>query len=248
MKKYHVLNVSIDTIGYDRVLDFISAVIKEDKKAQIATVNNEFIVEAQKNERFLNVLNSTSLNVADSTGVVWAVKKLYGHKLERIPGADLFEKICALSQKNTYRIFLFGGDSGVGEKAKSAIYKKYPGIHIVGYIDGVKVDANDSDLKIITKINQSRPDIIFVALGAPKQEIWIANNLKKLNARVFIGVGGTLDFVSGKRKRAPAFLRKIGLEWLFRLFVEPRRMGRIANATIVFPWLILTSPKKEPKP
>ena len=238
MRSFKILGVRVDDVSYEQTTDFINQVIKEGKKAQIATVNNEFIVEAQKNKAFRSVLANTSLNVADSMGVVWAVKKLYKEMISRTSGADLFLKICDQAKREKYRIFFLGGASGVGDLAKKKLLKRFPGIHIVGTIDGGKINENKIDEILNKTINQTHPDIIFVALGAPKQDIWIANNLGAISAKVFIGVGGTLDYVSGKTIRAPKFLRAIGLEWLFRVILQPKRIGRIYRALIVFPYLV----------
>lgn len=254
MKKFDLLGVKIDIVTLDEALKLVLSAIKEKKKVQIATVNNEFIVEAQRNERFMNVLNNSALSVADSTGVVWAINYLYKEKIPRIPGVDLVEAICRLSADQNLRVYLLGGEEGVALQAKNRLIRKYPGIHIVGARDGIKIPAGPPErlehrsvgqgnlpVELLLEINHSKPDIIFVALGAPKQDIWIANNLKNLNPYVFLGIGGTLDYISGRTPRAPLFLRKIGLEWLFRLLIQPSRFPRIFRATIVFPYLVISS-------
>lgn len=244
MKSFQILSIKVDSLSCDEILKFIAGLISNSKKGQIATVNNEFIVEAQKNRKFAASLNNASLCLPDSTGVVWAVKKTYGQKIEKTPGADLFERICQFAEVHKYRIFLLGGRQGVAIAAKEELQKKYHGLHIVGTIDGIKIDPSDDNRSLISAINQSNADIIFVALGAPKQELWISNNLGKINAHVFIGVGGTLDFISRRIIRAPGWIRKLDLEWLFRLFIEPKRLKRIITALIVFPYLILTAKDK----
>lgn len=243
MKEFKVLDVGIDEIGKSELLGCIESSILNREKCLIYTVNNEFILEAQKNDRFREVLNSSTFSIADSAGMVWAVNYLYAKKIERIPGADLFIDLVKLSRESDYRIFLLGGKSGVGEKTKEVLEKKFPKCKIVGFIDGITIDAVKPDEEIITKINEAKPDILCVALGAPKQEIWIHNNFKKIDCSVFIGVGGTFDFVSGKVKRAPRFMRNLSLEWLYRLFVQPSRAKRIYNALVVFPRLVKRSKK-----
>jgi len=239
MKSYKILSVKVDSLNFDEILAFISDTVSSRKKRQIATVNNEFIVEAQKNIEFCRALNSFSLCLPDSAGIVWAVKKLYKDKIDKTPGADLFDKICRLSCEKGFRIFLLGGSKGVASRAKEKMQKKYPSLRVVGTIDGIKVEPQESNKDIVDSINQTNADIVFVALGAPKQELWIARNMDKANACILMGIGGTLDFVSGKIKRAPAWIRKINLEWLFRLVIEPKRFGRILTALIVFPYLVL---------
>jgi len=247
MKTYKLLGVKIDSISYDETLEFILSKIKQNRKAKIATVNNEFIVEAQKNHKFKAVLNKSNLCLPDSTGVVWAIKYLYKEKIERVTGADLTLKLCNLCAQHDLRIYLLGGRRGVGLMAKNNLMKKFPGIHIVGYNDSIKLSSGIAPASLITEINRAKPNIILVALGAPKQELWIANNFNLLRANIFIGVGGTLDYISGRVKRAPEIMRKAGLEWLFRLIVQPSRILRIFRATIVFPYLVILSRLKNQK-
>ncbi len=233
-KTYNVLGVGILDADRGELLEIIEDSIMAGQKLQICTLNNEFLVEATKNARFKDILN-TSLCIADSTGVVWAIRKIHSKTIERIPGADLAYNICELCLKKEFRLLLLGGGPGVGALAKDRLQNRYKGLHIVGAIDSVRVDENKLDPELISQINRARPDVIFVALGAPKQELWIAHHKDKLNAKIFIGVGGTLDFISGKIKRAPKFMRDFGFEWLYRLILQPSRIGRIFRAVIVFP-------------
>lgn len=239
-----ILSVKIDPISRANLLIAIKNSLETKQKTTIFTVNNEFIVEAQENKKFRDTLNSSTFSIADSAGVVWAAKKIHNKSLERIPGADLFLDIVQLSQEKGYGIYLLGGSSGVGEKAKQELEKSFPGVKIVGFKDGIKIDPSEHNQAIIDEINLTKAEIVCVALGAPKQEIWISNNLNKLSASVFIGIGGTLDYTSGKIKRAPKIFRKIGLEWLFRLMLQPSRYPRIKKALIEFPKMVRNSLKK----
>ncbi len=157
---------------------------------------------------------------------------------ERVTGVDLMEKICEKAAKINRKIFLLGADNGIAEKVKEILEKKYPGTKIVGTFAGSPKKEDENE--IMKKINRTSPEILFVAFGAPKQELWILENLKKFpSVKLAIGVGGAFDFISKKRKRAPVFMQKIGLEWLFRLLQEPSRIKRIYNATIKFPITVL---------
>jgi N-acetylglucosaminyldiphosphoundecaprenol N-acetyl-beta-D-mannosaminyltransferase len=237
MKKYNVLNVPIWDISENEFLNFIKYAINSKMNTQqIATVNPEFICESEKNQEFKKLLNSTALNVADATGIIWAIKFLYKQKIQKIPGSDISWKIFKFAEQNQYKIFLLGGMPNVAKKAAKKIIEKYPQIKIVG-----TSNKNPNDPETINIINKSRAEILFVAYGTPKQEFFISQNLNKLNARIAIGVGGTFDFIAGIRKRAPKWVRKIGLEWLYRLFQEPKRIKRIYNAVIKFPYLVIKS-------
>jgi N-acetylglucosaminyldiphosphoundecaprenol N-acetyl-beta-D-mannosaminyltransferase len=240
---------------------------KSDKKKFIATPNPEITLEAQKNHKYLKVLNHSDLNIADGTGIIWAAKYLNKTKNsgkiakiltwifsipavifptkkeksilpERVTGIDLMKSICNEAQKKNIKIFLLGAEEGIAETARENLQNTYPAIQIVETHAGTPRAEDENE--IIKKINSSEPDLLFVAYGAPKQEFWIHRNLKKLKTvKVAIGVGGAFDFIAGKRKRAPQWMQKTGTEWLFRLIQQPSRIKRIYKATIKFPLTIL---------
>jgi len=153
---------------------------------------------------------------------------------ERIAGSDLIWKIIEIAAEKEKSIFMLGGQEGVAADAAQAAKLKYPNLKIAGAQSG-GYPIKDYDPELISDINTSSPDIIFVALGAPKQEKWIYNNIPKLNSvKLAMGVGGAFDFISGKIKRAPNIFKKLGIEWFYRLIVEPKRIKRIYNATVIF--------------
>jgi len=239
MSSYDVLGVDIHDIDIGGVIQAVSKAISKNEKLHIATVNNEFVIESRKNKRFADILKTKTLNVCDSIGVKWAVHRIYNKKIDRVPGVDMVEGLLSHSKESNFRFFLLGGRAGVGRSAKENILKKYPGANIAGIIDSIKIDPSIQNSKIISKINNSKANIVLVALGAPNQELWINKNLPEICANVFIGVGGTLDFISGRAKRAPSYFRKLGLEWLWRLVINPSRIIRVARAVIIFPTLVL---------
>jgi len=164
--------------------------------------------------------------------------------IERITGTDTLLHLCSSASRicPPERIFLLGAAPGIAEKAAEKLKKKNHLLKEIGTFSGSPKAEDEAE--IIDKINAFQPTLLFVAFGAPAQELWIARNLPKLKTvKVAMGVGGAFDFISGKRKRAPRWMQKIGLEWLWRLVLEPRRFKRIWNAVIVFPWLILQSPQ-----
>ncbi len=244
MNEYEILGVKISDISIKKCFEIIDNCIKNNKKIHIVTTNNEFIVDAQNNTKFKEILNKSDLSIPDSTGVVWAVRRLFNKNIQRIPGIDLFLHICEIAPKKNYRIFLLGGNNNISLKTKKILQKKFIGIHIVGNIDGIKIDPKSQNMELISEINQAKPDILAVALGAPKQELWIDKNKSLIHSNVFIGLGGTFDYISGEVLRAPRFFRNVGLEWLFRLFIQPSRIGRIYKALIKFPLLVIFYGKK----
>lgn len=223
-----ILGVRIDNLSMSEVLQRIEEFLNDGKQHYIVTVNPEFIVEAQKDEEFCNILNGADLAISDGIGVVLVARFLGERLKERVAGIDLVKSL-KLKVKN-YRIFLLGGRNGVAEK----IAKEWP--EVVGFCEEIE------NGEPFVQINKVQPDILLVALGAPKQEKWIAKNLAKMpSVKVAIGVGGAFDLLSGRLRRAPVFMQKMGLEWLWRLTLEPHRLPRIFKALVTFPFLVLKS-------
>ena len=195
--------------------------------ALVCTPNAEIMMEAQKDAQLRDILNSSALVIADGAGVVLASKILGYRSLVRVPGFDLVSKLLTNPSDYPYSFFLFGGKPGVAETAASKLLELAPNVRIAGYRDGYFNDEQTPD--IIDCINSSGADILLVALGAPKQEKWMYDNRHNLSCAVCIGVGCSLDVFAGTAALAPAFFRNSGLEWLYRLFKEPRRIGRMVR-------------------
>lgn len=240
-----ILGIKLSTLPYKESLKLIIDNINENKKIFVSTPNPEIIMEAQKNEKLKKILNeSTNLNTADGIGLLYASKYLKLRKKineyipERVSGSDLMYSICKDERIKNKKIFLLGASEEVSKKTKETLENKIAGINICGRYSG-KSDESD-DLKSIKMINDSGANIVFVAFGAPKQEFWIERNKSFLpNVNLLIGIGGSFDFISGAKKRAPKIMQKMGLEWLFRLYIEPKRIKRILTATIYFPLTVL---------
>ena len=263
--KINILGIKINQITFQEVFDKIDFFLESNNGHYITTVNPEMIVTAQKDENFKDILNKADISVPDGIGILWASKflsskdcytvtllKLFISGLslifypkycrqilpERISGADLIYKICQKFQNSNYSIFFLGAENNVAKKTAQKLKEKFPNLKIAG--TNSSVIAKRDDDKIIQEINQAKPNILFIAFGAPKQEKWIAENLEKIpSVKLAIGVGGTFDFISGKTKRSPKFIQKIGLEWLWRFILQPWRAKRIFMATAVFVWKVL---------
>lgn len=244
--KIDILGIEVDKITPSELNTKISEFLYSEKGHCIVTANPEIIVHAQKDDEFRDIINKADLVIPDGSGLILASKILSpGNKLtERIHGIDLVYRIARifeiLSEKN--RIFFLGARGENAKLAAQKIKKNFPNIEIAGTFSGEA--GEEGDRVTVSIINQVKPDILFVAYGAPKQEKWIARNLKNLpTVRLAIGVGGAFDIISGKISRAPIWMRNAGLEWLWRLLKEPQRIGRIYNATVKFMWLVLTKKK-----
>lgn len=259
MQKVKILDVQIDNLTRNQSLDLINNFIVSKRPKQIVTVNPEFIMAAQKDQEFMKILNNADLSVADGSGLLFASRFLLRNPInEKVTGIDLFWSILELATKNRYSIFLLGGENGSGAKTAQVLKNKYPHLIIAGTYEGfpvleqpksksykdhrltdIKSKVIDQNIEIIQKIRKAKPDVLFVAYGAPKQDKFIARYKKALNVPVMIGVGGTFDFVSGKVKRAPKWMQKFWLEWVWRLFNQPKRWNRIYIAAIKFPIAVI---------
>lgn len=233
-----VLGVRFDLVGIHQAAGIVCDWIKDNKKRYIATPNPEFVVAAQKDEKFKQILNDSDLSITDGRGVQLAAQFLGLPVPEKITGTDFIVELCERFSKLHIPIFLLGGENGAAKKCAEKLKSNFPGLQIAGIFEGAAGEAGDS--ATVKAINATNAQVVFVAYGAPKQEKWIARNLHKLtNIKAAMGIGGAFDYISGEISRAPIFMRKLGLEWLWRLFKQPNRFVRIIRAVIVFPLLVL---------
>lgn len=239
-----LLGVPVDAVTMVEAVAAVRRYLDSQRQHHVATPNNEMLVASSQSRTFLVVLQSTSLNVPDSTGLLLAARLTGQHLPERVTGTDVLQRLCCeLSAE--YPVFFLGAGEGVAERAAAALKARNPRLKVAGTYAGSPRDEDAAD--IVSRINASGAVLLFVAYGAPAQELWIAKHLSSLTGvRVAMGVGGAFDFVACVRKRAPALLRRVGLEWLWRLFLQPQRLGRIARALVVFPLLILRYGKLAP--
>lgn len=235
--KVNILDVHIDNISKSSVLKKVLEWLRSNEQHTIFTPNPEMLVLASRDKEFARILNSADLLVPDGFGLILASWFLKTPFAERITGVGLVQDISKLAHEEGKKIFLLGGQRGIGERTaknlKSEIINHKSEIN---WLDGVEINPDQLDKDAIKKINGAKPDILFVALGYGKQEKFIYRHLRKLpSVKIAIGVGGALDFIAGKVLRAPTFFQKFGFEWLWRLAIEPWRLGRIINAVLIFP-------------
>ncbi|HLG25729.1 MAG TPA: WecB/TagA/CpsF family glycosyltransferase [Candidatus Gracilibacteria bacterium] len=233
-----ILGVPFDVITEKETVELLlEKTSRHDGHFFVATPNPEMLLEARKNPPFQKVLNETDLNIPDGTGVIMAAKFLKKPLKGRVTGTDIMKKLCEKFTHET-KVFLLGGSDGIAEKTKEVLRHGNPHLNIVGTHAGSP--SHEEEQQIRKKINDSGANVLFIAFGAPNQELWLHRTLPHLpHVRLAMGVGGAFNFIAGVRKRAPVWMQKIGLEWFFRLIQEPRRIKRIFNATIKFPIVFL---------
>jgi len=223
-KRIKILGVPIDCVNMEQSLDAVDRMVRGDHAQTVIAINPEKVIKAQNDPVFLQWLNKAGLLIPDGIGVVVAVRQLMGENIARVPGAELMPEICRQSLDKGYKLYLLGASREVNDKAVKVLKEQYQGIKIVGNRDGY-FDENDMP-EIIEEINTTHTDILFVALGSPRQELWMEKYLPQTNIKVCQGVGGTFDVLAGNVKRAPILFRKIHLEWFYRLISQPGRLFR----------------------
>ncbi len=218
-----------DDLTREEAVQAGAKLLEENKFHYVVTPNPEFILAAGKDEEFRRVLNSADLVLADGIGVVYSAK-IKGTPLKgRVPGIEFAADMLSCLSQRGGRLYLLGAKPGVAEEAGRRIAEQYPGVTLCGAQDGYFQDEEAALLKVAA----ARPDLLFVCLGAPKQEKWMARWGKHTGARLAIGLGGALDVFAGRAERAPESWRKLGLEWAYRLKKEPQRAGRMAKLPLV---------------
>ena len=242
MEKISIFGVDIYNTTLEDTIEVLKGYLKGDSLKKIYTPNTEIVMAAKDDGDLRDLLNRGDLVIPDGIGLIYG-SKIQGKPLkERVTGFDTSMELLKLANENSYSIYLLGCKDGVAKQAAENIKKDYPNIKITGYHHGyfkgchMGIEDSEEELKIIEEINESAPDIIFVGLGFPNQEIWIDSNADRLNSKVIIGNGGVMDVLAGNAKRAPEIYQKLGLEWLYRLIKEPSRIKR----QLVLPKFMLT--------
>lgn len=232
MDKINILGVNIDKLTLNDAEERVKSFLNSNTINTIYTPNTEIIMEARKDDKFKELLNKGDLIIPDGIGLVYASKIKKKPLLERVTGVDLSMRILDIANEKGNSLFLVGGKPGVANKAAENIEREYPNINVVGhhhgYFKGIHTGykSHVEEIEVIDKINKSKPDIVFVGFGAPKQEKWIEEYKDKLNCKVIIGNGGTVDILAGTVKKTPDIYQRLGLEWLYRLLKNPKRIKR----------------------
>lgn len=224
-KSTRIFGMKVDVVTMDTAYKRFVSFMTDEGMKMIFTPNPEFVMKAQEDAEFMEILNNADLVIPDGIGLILASKV---HKLglsERVPGIELVAKMLEYANRTEKSVYLFGGKPEVPTLASENMVKAYPNLKIAGVSHGYLDE--EGMRKVIDDINEKKPDILLVALGAPRQEKWIYANRHLLNAKVAMGVGGSLDVWAGTVKRAPIFFQKTATEWLYRLLKQPTRIGRM---------------------
>ena len=227
-RRIEVLGVPVDAVTYEEWLALIERWVLDRRQARahhVCTVNPEFIMIARSDPNFYNVLTRADLCIPDGVGLLWAARYQGQPLPERVTGSDGVPRIAARAAREGWRLFFLGAAPGVADRAAEILMERYPGLKVVGTYSGSPAPYEEDELS--EQINASGADILFVAFGAPVQDKWIARNLPRLHVKMAMGVGGTFDFIAGIVPRAPQAMQRLGLEWLYRLYLQPWRIKRM---------------------
>ncbi len=219
-----ILGVRVDPVTYDQVLDIMTRWIETGDPHQIATVNPEFVMAAQSDAEFRQTLNRADLCVADGAGLLWAARILARSLPERVTGSDLVPRVAREAAARGWRVYLLGAAPGVADATARILEHQNPGLRVAGSFGGSPSGADAP--AIVAWVRHARPDVLFVAYGAPAQDLWIARHGASLGVPVMMGVGGAFDHIAGVQRRAPGWIQRVQLEWLYRLVTQPWRWRR----------------------
>ncbi len=219
-----ILDVPVHPVTYEQLLDLVADFVVSGTPHQICTANPEFVMTAQRNPQFMAVLQCADLVLADGTGLLWAAKRQGKALPERVTGSDGIYRLAERAAQVGWKIYLLGAAPGIAERTSEILQQRYPGLNIAGTFAGSPSEADYPE--IAARIKAADPDILLVAYGAPRQDLWIAEHMQDLQTPVNIGIGGAFDHVVGIRRRAPDWLIRLNLEWLWRLITQPWRWRR----------------------
>jgi N-acetylglucosaminyldiphosphoundecaprenol N-acetyl-beta-D-mannosaminyltransferase len=243
-----VLGVRVSAINMDNALEVIDEWITSGDRHYVCVTGVHGVMESQRDESLRQIHNAAGLVTPDGMPLVWIGKWRGFRNTTRVYGPDLMLAVCQRSQAAGYRHFFYGGQEGVPERLVRRLEKRFPGLVVAGtYSPPFRAMTPEESEDVVRRINDAKPDIVWVGLSTPKQERWMSQHVNRLAAPVLIGVGAAFDFHAGVKRQAPRWMQRSGLEWLFRMVTEPRRLGRrylVNNPAFV--WLMLLQAWRTP--
>lgn len=234
--KAFVLGLRIDAMQRIDAIEEITSLIASPRATHLVTANSLMAIEAENNTELRRACNEADLSLPDSSGLTWAARVLRQPPLERFPGVDIAFELCHRAAENGTPVFLLGGSPSIADRAGRHLCASMPGLRIAGVHDGYFSDEDET--RVIQAVRDSGARLVLVALGMPRQELWIHRNKERLSPGLYIGVGGTFDIWAGQAERAPMWVQDIGFEWLYRLIQEPWRARRMLGLPM-FAWRVL---------
>lgn len=226
-RRVNILGVGVCAINMNMALEIIEGWIERRERQYVCVTGVHGIMESQRNENLRRIHNRAGLVTPDGMPLMWLCRLRGFRHVDRVYGPDLMLALCERSVTMGYRHFFYGGENGVPELLATLLKKRFPGLQVVGtFSPPFRPLTLEEDERIVQIINEAEPDIVWVGLGTPKQELWMAEHRERLKAPVLIGVGAAFDFLSGRKPQAPKWMQRSGLEWLFRLVNEPKRLWK----------------------
>lgn len=230
-----LLGTTVDSVNLDQTLDAIPALIAKRESSYICLAPAHSLMACRRDPQLRGIFNRSALTVPDGMGTVWFLRAL-GHRSGRVYGPDLLLGTCQRGLTLGWRHYFLGGAPGVAKQLAAQLSARFPGLQVAGTLSPDVGERGECSPDVLEAINAAKPHIVWVGLGSPKQEYWMAAHSDKLDAPLLVGVGAAFDFLSGAKPQAPVWLQHLGLEWLFRLFSEPRRLWR---RYAVYPWFVI---------
>lgn len=240
LKRINILGVYISPINMGEALSFMDGSIGQQDHQYICVTPAHSIMDAYYDDGFRRILNSSGLTTPDGMSVVWILKLLGQKEVGRVYGPDLMLASCKYGVEKKYRHYLYGGEPGVAEALASQLVGRFDELQIAGsHSPPFRKLTKEEDQEAVEMINSCNPDIVWIGLSSPNQERWMSDHLERIDAPVMIGVGAAFDFLSGVKPQAPRWIQRSGLEWLFRLATEPKRLWPRYRQYPLFVWLVL---------
>lgn len=238
VERFAVLGVNISVLNLEKAVAIVDGFIRERKKRYVCVAPVSTVVACQDDESYRKIINDADLVTPDGMPLVWLGRIKGLREVKRTYGPDLMRDVCEQGQKQGYRHYFYGGTPEVCRLLESRLKERFPAVNVAGwYAPPFRDDGGMENPEVIRRINDAKPDILWVGLGSPKQDIWMSRHRDRLDVPVMIGIGAAFDFLSGAKKQAPGWMQRSGLEWLFRLFCEPRRLWRrylVGNTRFVY--------------
>ncbi|MCD6552334.1 WecB/TagA/CpsF family glycosyltransferase [Thermotoga sp.] len=241
MKEVDLFGTKILCGKRDEFLNEIERRVEKKKKTFVVTMNASILLRAIEDEEYRTVIDSADLIVPDGSGVVWAIGFLTGNRTERLPGIEIMKCLCDRSRETGWRIYLLGSKEEIVRRAADSLKKA--GVNVVGYHHGFFREEESE--RVVRDINERSTDLLFVGMGVPRQEKWVHAHLPRLKVKLAMGVGGSIDVISGKKKRAPKWVQRMNLEWLYRFFQSPVSKRKVPFQVLKFVFLVLREKLKK---